>query len=68
MAVDNGTEQLADWWGAVSPNGAAIPDPPAGLSDTDAASPARRSPKVRAAQKLGTRRPDLLPPVNALEV
>ena len=27
----------------------------------------RRSARVRAAQRIGTRRPDLLPPVNALD-
>lgn len=64
----SGVEDLSEWWGAVSPNGAPIPPAPPGLSERDATSPARRSPQVRAAQALGIRRPDLLPLVNALEV
>lgn len=55
-------------WADVPDHGTDYPDPPAGLRDADAASPARRSPRVRKAQHLGSRRPDLLPPVNALEV
>lgn len=55
-------------WGALSPHGCAVPDPPAGLRLADATSPARRSPRVRAAQAIGSRRPDLLPRVNALDV
>jgi hypothetical protein len=47
--------------GTTSPNGVPIPAAPAGLAEVDAASPARRSPQVRAAQRLGTKRPDLLP-------
>ena len=41
----------------------ALPDKlsAAGLTDAEATSPARRSPQVRAAQRLGSRRPDLLP-------
>jgi hypothetical protein len=50
-----------DGWADISPEGVPAPDAPRGLSDTEAASPARRSPQVRAAQRLGTRRPDLLP-------
>lgn len=63
----NGEQPIELWWGALSPNGAPIPAPPAGLSERDATSPARRSARVRAAQRIGTRRPDLLPPVNALD-
>lgn len=44
-----------------SPEGVPAPEPPAGLPDAEANSPARRSPQVRAAQRLGSRRPDLLP-------
>jgi hypothetical protein len=44
-----------------SPDGAPPPDAPAGLPDYEALSPARRSPQVRAAQRLGSRRPDRLP-------
>lgn len=55
-------------WGEISADGCDIPDPPAGLLDDDAYSAARRSPRVRAAQLLGTRRPDLLPRINSLEV
>lgn len=50
-----------DGWGDISPEGIPIPDPPDGLPDTEADSPARRSPQVRAAQQTGSRRPDLLP-------
>lgn len=44
-----------------SPEGVPAPEPPAGLPDVEATSPARRSPQVRAAQRTGSRRPDLLP-------
>jgi hypothetical protein len=44
-----------------SPNGVPAPDAPAGLPDYEALSPARRSPQVRAGQRLGSRRPDRLP-------
>jgi hypothetical protein len=44
-----------------SPDGVPAPEPPAGLPDYEALSPARRSPQVRAAQRLGSRRPDRLP-------
>ena len=44
-----------------SPEGVPAPEAPAGLTPAEAESPARRSPQVRAAQRLGTRRPDLLP-------
>lgn len=49
-----------DGWATISPNGVPAPDPPRGLPDSEALSPARRSPQVRAAQRLGTTRPDLL--------
>jgi hypothetical protein len=44
-----------------SPDGVPAPEPPAGLPDYEALSPARRSPQVRAAQRLSSRRPDRLP-------
>jgi hypothetical protein len=44
-----------------SPDGVPAPEAPAGLPPAEAESPARRSPQVRAAQRLGSRRPDLLP-------
>lgn len=47
--------------GTTSANGVPIPPAPAGLPDVEADSPARRSPQVRAAQRLGSKRPDLLP-------
>ena len=47
--------------GTISPDGVPIPAAPAGLPDVEATSPARRSPQVRAAQRLDSRRPDLLP-------
>lgn len=47
----------------VSPEGVPIPDPPAGLPDSEALSPARRSPQVREAQRINSRRPDRLPKV-----
>lgn len=47
--------------GTLSPNGVPVPEAPAGLPDVEADSPARRSPQVRAAQRLGSKRPDLLP-------
>lgn len=50
-----------DDWADVSDNGVQAPDAPAGLPEREADSPARRSPQVRAAQRLGSRRPDLLP-------
>lgn len=44
----------------VSPNGVPAPDAPLGVTDeTEATSPARRSPAVRLAQQTGSRRPDL---------
>lgn len=46
--------------GETSPNGVPIPAAPDNLMETEAQSPARRSPQVRAAQTLGSRRPDLL--------
>lgn len=45
----------------VSPDGVPAPPAPAGLTEVEATSPARRSPQVRTAQRLGSRRPDLLP-------
>lgn len=50
-----------DGWADISPEGVPTPDAPYGLPDAEALSPARRSPQVRAAQRLGSRRPDLLP-------
>lgn len=50
-----------DGWAEVSPNGVPAPDAPSGLPDREALSPARRSPQVREAQRIGSRRPDLLP-------
>lgn len=47
--------------GTTSANGVPIPPAPDGLSEVEEESPARRSPQVRAAQRLGSRRPDLLP-------
>lgn len=44
-----------------SPEGVPAPEPPAGVSDAEAFTPARRSPEVREAQRIGSRRPDLLP-------
>ncbi len=44
-----------------SPEGVPAPEPPAGLTDAEALSAARRSPEVRQAQRTGSRRPDLLP-------
>lgn len=48
-------------WATPSDNGVPIPPAPAVVSDLEAASPGRRSPQVRRAQLLGSRRPDLLP-------
>lgn len=48
-------------WADISPQGVPAPNPPAGLPATEALSPARRSPQVRQAQRLGSKRPDLLP-------
>lgn len=48
-------------WADVSQSGVPAPTPPHGLPDVEAASPARRSPQVRQAQRLGSKRPDLLP-------
>jgi hypothetical protein len=50
-----------DGWADVSTGGVPAPEPPRGLPDAEALSPARRSPQVRAAQRLGSKRPDLLP-------
>ena len=50
-----------DGWVDTSPEGVPAPDAPYGLPDTEALSPARRSPQVRQAQRQGSRRPDLLP-------
>lgn len=47
--------------GEFSANGVPVPTPPAGLAEVEADSPARRSAQVRAAQRIGSRRPDLLP-------
>lgn len=45
----------------VSPNGVPAPDAPLGITDdVEATSPARRSPAIRLAQQMGSRRPDLL--------
>lgn len=53
-------------FGDVSPNGVPAPPPSAGLPVREAASPARRSPQVRAAQSDGTRRPDLMARASSL--
>lgn len=50
-----------DGWAEVSPDGVPAPDAPAGLPEAEALSPARRSPQVRYAQRVGSRRPDLAP-------
>lgn len=50
-----------DGWADVSPNGVSAPDAPSWMTEVEAESPARRSPQVREAQRLGSRRPDLLP-------
>ncbi len=50
-----------DGWADISLEGVPAPDAPRGLADAEALSPARRSPQVRAAQRLGSTRPDLLP-------
>jgi hypothetical protein len=50
-----------DGWADVSLEGVPAPDAPRGLTDVEALSPARRSPQVREAQRIGSRRPDLLP-------
>ncbi len=47
-------------WATISTNGVPARPAPSGLSATEAASPARRSPQVREAQRTGSRRPDLL--------
>lgn len=47
--------------GTLSPNGVPVPEASAGLAEVEADSPARRSAQVRAAQRLGSKRPDLLP-------
>lgn len=47
--------------GESSANGVPAPAAPDGLSEVEATSPARRSPQVRAAQKINSKRPDLLP-------
>lgn len=44
----------------LSPEGVPAPEAPSGLPGAEALSPARRSPQVRGAQRLGSRRPDLL--------
>jgi hypothetical protein len=51
--------------GEISSNGVPAPIPPAGMSEVEADSPARRSPQVRAAQQIGSARPDLLPKQSA---
>ena len=56
----------APGFGDVSPSGVTPPPPSAGLPPREAASPARRSPQVRAAQRQETRRPDLLPRQSSL--
>ncbi len=48
-------------FGDLSPYGVPIPDPPLNLSAREADSVARRSPQVRRAQVIGSRRPDWLP-------
>lgn len=57
---------LADpGFGQPSPAGVPAPPAPSGMPDREALSPARRSPQVRAAQRAGGLRPDLLPRQNA---
>lgn len=53
--------------GEVSANGVPIPAPAASLPDDEADSPARRSAQVRAAQKIGSKRPDLLPRQSSMD-
>lgn len=48
-------------WATPSANGVPIPPAPANLPKAEQDSPARRSPQVRQAQLIGSRRPDLLP-------
>ncbi len=50
-----------DGWAEISTEGIPTPDATAGLPDVEALSPARRSAQVRAAQRQGSRRPDLVP-------
>jgi hypothetical protein len=45
----------------LSPYGVPIPDPPPFLPAPESESVARRSPQVRRAQMIGSRRPDWLP-------
>lgn len=47
-------------FGIPSVNGVRPPAPSAGLPPAESGSPARRSPQVRQAQRIGSRRPDLL--------
>lgn len=54
-------------WGDASANGVPAPDAPAALAGYEAATPARRSPQVRAAQAAGSRRPDLLTKAPSLD-
>lgn len=54
-------------FGDVSPNGVTPPPASAALPASEALSPARRSPQVRAAQRIGSARPDLLERANALQ-
>ncbi len=52
-------------FGQLSGNGVPAPAPPVGMPVREATSAARRSPQVRAAQRGGLLRPDLLPRQNA---
>lgn len=54
-------------FGDMSPNGALPPPASVGLPQRESESPARRSPQVRAAQREGSSRPDLMSRRNSLE-
>lgn len=59
---------VRDDFGRTSPEGVPAPPPTADLSPQEATSPARRSPQVRAAQAIGSRRPDLFGRQSSIEV
>lgn len=58
-------DPTGETWGQWSPDGVLPPPAGAGLPAAEAATPARRSPQVRAAQAAGSRRPDRLGRVRA---